>query len=834
MTRRTLPPLLRTAVAGGCVVALSLATLTPASAAEGDTIDITLLATTDVHGRVFNYDYFLGADYTGDNQLGLARVKTAVDEVRAEKGAESVFVFDNGDAIQGSPLTTYYSMRDPVTVSGKEHPMATAFNLIGTDVQVVGNHEYNYDLDTLAKYDEDLDAELLGANVIDVATGLPYHEPYTLLNRTIDGKELTVGVLGLVTPGVRVWDRAYVEGKLEFRDMVETAREWVPKVREAGADVVVVLAHTGQGTVKSDAYDPRTLEENAANNIAELVPGIDVMVVGHSHRDEPRTVLKGPDGRSVLLTQPNYWARSVSEVSLTLVEDSAGNFSVDWTGDGPTVTPLRGKDLEDSPAMEAALGDEHRTTINYVNMKVADSLERLPAETSRYEDTPIIDFINHVQAETVAKALVGTEYADIPVISQASPFSRTAVFPQGPVTVADMAGLYIYDNTLGASLLTGAQVKDYLEYSARFFRQLPENSEFNPETDTNALYEGATRGIPDYNYDALSGLGYVIDISQPLGNRIVGLAHPDGTPVADDDQFIMAVNNYRQNGGGGYPHIASAPVVYNELLEIRQLLIDWATEREVIDPADFFELNWLLTTGPVISGVPEIFLSNDFSAQADTHFLFGAGFDVFTGDWDGDGVETFGYRLGNTFYFRNSNTAGGEDFTMAFGRPDDDVVVGDWDGDGVDTVGVRRGNTFYLINSFEGGEADHVTAFGRADDAALVGTWADGTKDTLAVQRGNRFYFADGFTGQALRHVDYGRAGDLAVAGDFDGDGVDSVAVRRENVFHVSNSFAGGPAAVTVAFGRWYDLPVAGDWDGDGTDSLGVVRPPAELVELLP
>ena len=835
MTRRSLPPLGRTALAGGCVVALSLGTMAPASAAEGETLEITVLATTDVHGHVLNWDYFSNAPYEDEeDQLGLARLQTAVKSIRADKGEESVFYFDNGDAIQGSPLTYYYSMREPITETGEDHPMATAFNLMGLDAQTVGNHEYNYDLDTLAAYDEDLDAELLGANVIDVTTDQPYHDPYTLIERTIDGKQVTVGVLGLVTPGVRVWDRAYVDGKLEFRDMVTTAQEWVPKVREAGADVVVVLSHTGEGNIQSDDYDPAALHEDVVNNIAETVPGIDVIVAGHSHQDIPEKVYTNSAGGKVLLTQPNYWARSLSEVTVPLVEDAEGNFSVDWSGDGPVGEAHRGADLAEDPEMVAALKAAHDATVKYVNSPVANSVTRLPADTSRYEDTAIIDYINHVQQETVEQALVGTEYEGIQVISQGSPFSRTAVFPEGQVSVRDVAGLYVYDNTLGASLLTGAQLKDYLEYSARYFNQVEEGAEFDPATGTNAVYPDRPDGVPDYNYDAISGLNYLIDISQPVGSRIVGLSHPDGTPVADDDQFVMAVNNYRQNGGGGYPHIADAPVVWNELLEVRQLLIDWAQERGTIDPADFFVPNWALITEPVEELLtPEVFLSNDFRAIAEQNFEFGPGGDVYSGDWDGDGVDTLAYRVGNEFHFRNKNSAGEPDFTTAYGKVGDQVVVGDWDGDGTDTLGVRRGNTYHLSNDFEGGEAEHVTAFGRADDIVLVGTWDAGARDTLAVHRGNSFHFADGVTGRTLRQSDYGRVGDQAFAGDFDADGVDTVAVRRDNVFHVSNTFAGGPADVTVPFGRWYDMPVIGDWDGDGTDTLGLVRPPAEVIETL-
>ncbi|WP_159500377.1 bifunctional UDP-sugar hydrolase/5'-nucleotidase [Microbacterium sp. 18062] len=591
-------------IAAALLSALVLTAAVPAAAVAAtdppDNVELTLMATTDVHGHVYDWDYFQDAPYPDDDTLGLTRVGTAVDAVRAEKGAESVVVLDNGDAIQGTPLTYYYGMGEgaaSVLADETTHPMAEAFNAIGYDAQVVGNHEYNYGLELLAAYEGDLGAPLLGANVIDVATGEPYHDPYTLIDREIDGETVTIGVLGLVTPGVRIWDRQHVEGVLEFRDLVETAAQWVPVVAEQ-ADVVVVLAHTGQGTVPDEAYDAADLNEDVANNIAVQVPGIDVLVAGHSHLDEPQTLLTNTAGEQVLLTQPSSWARSVSEVTLSLAPDGDGGFDVDWSdGVTPTVTAHYGTDIAEEDAdVVSAVADKHATTVDYVNTPVAASTEELLTETSRYEDTPIIDFINHVQAETVAQALAGGEYADLPVVSQASPFSRTSRFPQGEVTIRDIAGLYIYENTLRGVLLTGAQLKDYLEYSARYFVQVEEGAVFDPATGTNAAYPDRPSGVPDYNYDALSGLDYTIDISRDLGDRIQGLSYPDGAPVDDDDELVLAVNNYRQSGGGAFPHVAGAPVVYDELQEIRQLLIDWASERGRIDPADFFVENWALTT----------------------------------------------------------------------------------------------------------------------------------------------------------------------------------------------------------------------------------------------
>ncbi|WP_246190538.1 bifunctional metallophosphatase/5'-nucleotidase [Agromyces agglutinans] len=556
-------------------------------------LDLTLLATTDLHGRVANWDYFSNAPYTdraGDT-VGLAGVASVVDAVRDEVGDDHLLVVDNGDAIQGTPLSYYYAVQEPVQETGATHPMAAAFDAIGYDAQVLGNHEFNYGLDLLDAYEGDLGFPLLGANVIDVDSGEPAFDPYTLVRKKVKGqKPVTVGILGLTTPGSAIWDKANVEGELEFRDMVETAEEWVPKVRAAGADVVVVLSHSGTG---ASSYDESiAAPENASDAIAREVPGIDVMVVGHTHLDKPSQVVVNEEtGDEVLLTQPYRWGSTVSRVDLDL-EKVRGQ----WDVVDAEASAIRTKGFAPSQEILDLVADQHATTVAYVNQVVAQSTEALPATASRYEDTPIIDFIQQVQTETVAAGIAGTAADGLPVLSIAAPFSRTAIFPQGDVSVRDIAGLYIYDNTLQAVQMTGAQVKDYLEYSAKYYAQVPAGGTFDPEAHTGA---GNT---PDYNLDIISGLEYEIDLSQPVGARIEKLTLADGTSLADDQQVVVAVNNYRRSGGGGFPHIASAPVVYDEQKEIRQLLIDWAQERGVIDPADFSDESWWLTIDGVRIG----------------------------------------------------------------------------------------------------------------------------------------------------------------------------------------------------------------------------------------
>ena len=585
----------RTGITGtALVVLLAAGTLSPLAAAgstrpapRSDDATITMLATTDLHGRVQDWDYFRDTPYTeaSGDATGLARVGSVVESVRERRGAENVFVVDNGDAIQGTPLTYYYAKQEPVTETGLDHPMAAAYNAIGYDAQVVGNHEYNYGLDLLQAYTDDIDHPLLGANVVDADTGRPYHEPYTLKRMRVKGnKPVTVGIIGLTTPGSAIWDKGNVEGELEFLDMVSTAERWVPEVA-AKADVVVVLSHAGVGNTSS--YGPELPPENPSDVIARTVPGIDVMVVGHSHRDAPsQTVVNEVSGEPVLLTQPYRWGASVSQVDIDLTKVRGR-----WQVSGTEATSLRTKDYPQSPAVLASTAAQHQQAVDYVNQVVATSTDELSARTSRYEDTAILDFIQQVQTETVDAGLEGTDRADLPVLSIAAPFSRDALFPAGEVTIRDIAGLYVFDNTLEAVEMSGAQVRDYLEFSARYFEQVPATGPVDPEAITGA------GGTPDYNYDILAGVSYDLDVSLPAGQRVTRLVTADGTPVAADDRFVVAVNNYRRSGGGNFPHVSTAPVVYNEQLEIRQLLIEWAQERGVIDPADFSNPSWWLVRG---------------------------------------------------------------------------------------------------------------------------------------------------------------------------------------------------------------------------------------------
>ncbi|MFC8868394.1 bifunctional metallophosphatase/5'-nucleotidase [Streptomyces sp. NPDC057148] len=592
----------RSAVTGAGV---ALAGAAAAPAAEAAPVDkghkgrrkpkryaLTVLGTTDLHGHVFNWDYFKDAEYadSAGNAQGLARVSTLVNQVREEKGRGNTLLLDAGDTIQGTPLTYYYAKVDPITAKGGPvHPMAQAMNAIGYDAVALGNHEFNYGIETLRKFEEQCDFPLLGANAVDAKTLRPAFPPYFMKTFRVKGAPpVKVAVLGLTNPGIAIWDKAYVQGRLAFPGLEEQAAKWVPKLRSMGADVVVVSAHSGSSGTSSYG-DQLPYVENAAANVARLVPGIDAILVGHAHQEIAELkVVNEETGKTVVLSEPLCYAERLTLFDVELFFERGR-----WHVESVRASLRDSATVEDDPAITRLLTDEHEKVVAYVNQVVGTATETLTTVEARYKDAPIIDLITRVQEDVVREALAGTEYASLPVLAQASPFSRTSEIPAGEVTIRDLSSLYVYDNTLVAKLMTGAQLRAYLEFSAEYYVRTAAGAPVDVAKLTNA------NGRPDYNYDYVSGLTYEIDVARAPGSRVRNLAY-EGVPLVDGAEFVLAVNNYRANGGGAFPHVASARELWSESTEIRTRIAEWVTAKGVLDPADFASVDWRLTR----DGVP--------------------------------------------------------------------------------------------------------------------------------------------------------------------------------------------------------------------------------------
>ncbi|MEV5282796.1 5'-nucleotidase C-terminal domain-containing protein [Streptomyces sp. NPDC051994] len=601
LNRRTF--LGRTAAAGAGV-AVATGTALPAEAKTQDQdlahghghepkrYAFTVMGTTDLHGHVFNWDYFTDKEYddAGHNDVGLAKISTLVEQVRKEKGHRNTLLIDAGDIIQGTQLSYYYARVEPITGSngkrGPKHPMALAMNHMRYDAAALGNHEFNYGIPTLRAFQEQLDFPLLGANALHAKTLKPAFPPYTVRCLKVPhGPDVKVGILGLTNPGIAIWDKANVQGQMTFPGLVEQAKIYVPKLRALGCDVVICTDHSGLDG--STSYgDALPYPENASSLVAEQVPGIDAILVGHTHKEvASRTVVNKETGKSVVLSEPYMWGMRLSVFDFAL-EFSRGR----WHVTSVTADVRNANTVAEDPVVAKLVKAEHDKVVAYVNQVVGTNGAEMRSVEAPYKDVPIIDLINHIQAETVKTALASSQYASLPVLSQAACFSRSAVIPAGKVTIKDVAGLYVYENTLEARLLTGAQVRAYLEFSANYYVQT--TGKVDPAAITNA------NSTPDYNYDVVSGVSYEVDIAKPAGSRIANVMF-QGKPLDDKAQFVLAVNNYRANGGGNFPGVATAQQVWSSSEEIRNTMIAWVKAKGVIDQAEFASVDWKLTQNGV-------------------------------------------------------------------------------------------------------------------------------------------------------------------------------------------------------------------------------------------
>lgn len=384
------------------------------------------MGTSDIHSHAVNWDYYKDAEYADadGNTVGLARVSSLVNQIRADRGRDRTLLFDAGDTIQGTPLGFYYASVEPITETGAVHPMARQMNAIGYDAVALGNHEFNYGIPFLDTWIDQMNAPVLAANAVHAGTRRPAYEPCMIKKMHVRGHPpIKVGLLGLTNPGVAIWDKANVSGKLDFLDLVETAKRWVPVIRARGADVVIVSAHSGDSGTSS--YGDDLPVENAAALVAERVPGIDAILFGHAHQEVPeRFVTNKATGRTVVMSEPKCWGQRLSVFDLTLRHERGR-----WRVTGRSATTVNSNTVQEDPKLVTLIKKQHDAVTTYVNKEVATSTEEMSAAESCWKDTAILDYIHLVQTATVTAAVEGTEHASLPVVSIAAPFSRAATFP---------------------------------------------------------------------------------------------------------------------------------------------------------------------------------------------------------------------------------------------------------------------------------------------------------------------------------------------------------------------------------------------------------------------
>jgi len=553
------------------VLILALAAAYPAVASAAE---LVIMATTDIHANIYAWDYY--ANQPSDN-VGLAKIYTLVKEIRASH--PNTLLFDNGDLIQGTPLASYL-VANGLPAPGEVHPIIDVMNRMGYDAATLGNHEFNFGLDYALNTIAGAQFPYVLANVYHPGTQDPYFTPYVILERTIDGQPIRIGVIGFVPPQIMVWDRTNLTGKVEAGSIIEAAQRFVPEMKAKGADIVIALAHTGA--------TPGNRSENAAYTLAEEVPGIDVIIVGHSHLEIPGPGLADvPDGKvnGVQLVQPGFWGQYLGVVTLTL-EREGGTWKV-----VDSKAELRSTaGVEPSPEVMAWAKDVHEATVAYVNTPIGITLTPISSRASLLTDTAVIQLINDVQLYYARQWLQGTEYEDLPLLSAAAPYKSGrggeldfTEIAAGGITIGDVASIYIYDNTVKILKITGAELKAWLEHAAQKFHQV-----VTPGRGEEPLYTDF-RG---YNFDQIDGVEYQIDITKPLGERIVNLTY-QGEPVRPDQEFLIVTNNYRADGGGNFPATgANQRLVLDPGVANRELIVQYIIEHGVIEPNP--DHNWSL------------------------------------------------------------------------------------------------------------------------------------------------------------------------------------------------------------------------------------------------
>ena len=506
-----------------------------------DRVQITILGTTDLHGNIDPIDYYTNKP---DNR-GIAKIATLIKRIRSEQ--PNVMLIDSGDTIQGSPLESFHGRKN----NAPPDPMMLVMNSLNYDSMTVGNHEYNFGLKVLEKARGEAKFPWLSANTYDKSKQQTHYKPYIV--KEVAG--VKIGILGVTTPGIPNWDNAPNYAGLEFHEPVAEARKWVAILRDQEkADVVVIAMHMGlEEDLRTGEVNPGQVpHENEAIAIAKEVPGVDVIFMGHTHRDVPSVYING-----VLLTQANHWGRHLARADLYLQKAGTG-----WRMYAKSARTIAADDrVEPDPAVVKIAEPYDRETQAWLSREIGQSAEELTARDARFRDTAILDLVQKVQMDAGK--------ADVSMVASFNPAARIA---KGPVSVRDIAGLYVYENTLVVLEVTGQQLKDALEHSAKYFRA------YEPGKQPSDLVD---EKIPAYNFDIAEGVTYDLDITKPIGQRIQNLRF-HGQPLSMTRKLKLATNNYRVNGGGGYDMYKNAPVVYRSSEEIREMIIDWVERNKTV------------------------------------------------------------------------------------------------------------------------------------------------------------------------------------------------------------------------------------------------------------
>lgn len=579
-------------------VAISLISTPAFAQQEHQKVNLKLMATTDVHTAFMDYNYY--TDMPND-QAGFVKIATLIKQHQAEMKGNTL-LFDNGDLIQGSPYGDYLAKVKKSTDTDI-YPAMAAMNALKYDAATYGNHEFNYGLDYLDKVVKGAEFPYVNANITN-EDGSNFADSYVILDKQFtdeNGKPVTikVGVIGFVPPQIMVWDSANLSGKVKTQDIVETAKKYVPQMKQQGADIIVALAHTGMGSEEAQA-----MAENAGYQLS-LVDGIDVIVSGHSHLAFPAKAYEGMTGvdltKGVVNGKRYNIAGALGDalgvVDLQLINNN-GKWKVNLSKSyvQPVYDKVEKKSLAvNDPEITKIFEKDHQGTLEYIRSAIGETTAPIYSYLALAQDDSSVQLINNAQKWYVESKIKGTDLEKLPVLSAAAPFKAggrngaeyyTSI-PKGTLAIKNMADLYVYPNTLYVLKIKGADVKEWLEMSAGQFNQIDPSKSGEQMLVNNAF--------PTYNFDVIDGVTYKIDVTKPAkyddkgllindkAERIMDLMY-DGKPIDLNAEFLVATNNYRAGGGGNFPGLGLDKVAMASPDENRQIIVDYISSLKTVDP----------------------------------------------------------------------------------------------------------------------------------------------------------------------------------------------------------------------------------------------------------
>jgi 2',3'-cyclic-nucleotide 2'-phosphodiesterase/3'-nucleotidase len=608
---------------------------TPTLAARpqaGASAELAILETTDLHSAVVGYDYFKLA---ADPSLGLDRTASLIAQARRD--FPNTLLFDNGDTIQGNALGDYQATVNPLKC-GQLLGIYKAMRKIGYDGIGIGNHDFNFGLAYLGQVTgQRLDVDgvpaktcsgpgfpVVLANVYSVKTKKPLFEPYRILTRRIQAVDahgrafetsVKVGIIGFTPPAILNWDRRWLEGKIYTQGLVETAKRYLPEMRAKGAELVVAISHGG---LDDSPYSP-TMENG--NYYLAQIPGIDALLLGHSHQPFPNPAstvaqfnlphVDKAKGRvfGVPTVMANLWGKNLGVVRLQLRHDGKR-----WHADqDAAIVENRTTQQPDKtyvaadPAVMDLVQDEHEATIRYVKTPIGSADFRMSTYFADVGDVSAIQVVNQAQADYARQYVKANlpQYAQLPVLSVSAPFKSGSAgvadytdVAAGDLALNNAADLYLYPNALALVKVDGAGLKAWLEKAASRFNTI--------DPDKTGPQELVNTGFAGYNFDTLTSpeLRYEIDLTQAPGKRI-GNLQLHGAPLAAGQEFLVATNNYRASGGGNFPGLDGSRTVLAAPDASRDVLIAYIKKAKRLSrAANGAQRSWrftkVATKGPVV------------------------------------------------------------------------------------------------------------------------------------------------------------------------------------------------------------------------------------------